>query len=350
VIPDLPGVLSADEVIASAEHLASLQVRSGMIPWHRGGHCDPWNHVESAMALDVAGLHGEAEAAYEWLATMQRDDGGWHNYYWPDGSVEEPKLDTNVCAYVATGVWHHWRCTWDRAFLDHLWPTVERAMDWVLAQRRDDGLVLWAVEADGSRTWDYSLLTGTSSIQHALRCAASVADVVAEPRPDWSLAADAMTVAVAERPDVFEPKERWAMDWYYPVLTGALTGEAAKRRLAEGWDVFAMEGKGIRCVSDEAWVTASETAECALAFAAIGDRATATDLLRWTRAHRRADGAYWTGLVYDRRREPVRFPFEEHTSYTAAAVVLAADAIAGASPASGLFIPHPIDDEDAADG
>ena len=92
------------------------------------------------------------------------------------------------------------------------------------------------------------------------------------------------------------------MDWYYPVLTGALTGEAAKARLAEGWDTFAMEGKGIRCVSDEPWVTASETAECALAYAAIGDRATATDLLAWTRCHRATTASYWTGLVYDGRR------------------------------------------------
>jgi hypothetical protein len=132
------------------------------------------------------------------------------------------------------------------------------------------------------------------------------------------------------------------MDWYYPVLTGALTGEAAKARLAEGWDLFAMEGKGIRCVSAEQWVTASETAECALAYVAIGDEATATDLLTWTRAHRREDGSYWTGLVWDPARHHVgtRFPFEEHTSYTAAAVVLAADAITGASPASSLFNPR----------
>jgi hypothetical protein len=294
------------------------------------------------MALDVAGLHDEAERAYHWLADTQRPDGSWHNYYWPDGSVEEDKLDTNVCAYVATGAWHHWRCTWERAFLDDIWPTVERALLFVLQQRRADGLALWALEADGSMPWDYALLTGTSSIQHALRCGAVLAEAIGEPRPEWNAAADVMVRAIAKRPHAFEPKTAWAMDWYYPVLTGALEGEAAKARLADGWAAFAMEGKGIRCVSTEPWVTASETAECSLAFSAIGDWDTARDLLRWTRAHRRADGSYWTGLVWDpaRHLEGTRFPFEEHTSYTAAAVILAADAIAAASPASSLFTSH----------
>ncbi|MGI9052719.1 MAG: prenyltransferase/squalene oxidase repeat-containing protein [Ilumatobacteraceae bacterium] len=344
MIPEVPGVLSAEEIATTAEHLASLQLPSGMIPWFPGGHCDPWNHVESAMALDVAGMHEVAEDAYEWMAAMQRADGSWHNYYWPDGRIEESKLDTNVCAYVATGVWHHWRCTWDRAFLDHLWPTVERALDWVLGLRRPDGLALWAIEADGWRPWRYALLTGTSSIQHALHCGVALAEVVGDPRPDWGEAGDVMAAMIANgRYEAFEPKQRWAMDWYYPVLTGALTGEDAKVRLADGWPTFAMEGRGIRCVSDEPWITASETAECALAYAAIGDLATATDLLAWTRAHRRDDCAYWTGLVYpdDPRGEPTRFPFEEVTSYTGAAVILAADAIAGASPASALFTQHP---------
>src|SRR5829696_2685247 len=172
-IPDIPGVLSADEVRATGDHLASLQLGTGMIPWFRGGHCDPWNHVEAAMALDVAGLHHEAERAYEWLAEIQRADGSWHAYYGADGSVEDPKLDTNVCAYIATGVWHHWRSTWDRGFIDNMWPTLARALDWVLDHRRADGTILWAVEPDG-RPWDYALLTGSSSIQHALRCGAAV--------------------------------------------------------------------------------------------------------------------------------------------------------------------------------
>jgi hypothetical protein len=90
-------------------------------------------------------------------------------------------------------------------------------------------------------------------------------------------------------------------------------------------------------------VTASETAECALAHVAIGDLATACDLLKWTRAHRRHDGSYWTGIVYSPGQAPVHFPFDEHTSYTAAAVILAADAITGASPGSGLFRPRLLD-------
>jgi hypothetical protein len=338
-VPHLPGVLTADEVVTSAEHLARLQTASGMIPWFPGGHCDPWNHVESAMALDVAGFHAEAERAYQWLADIQRPDGTWHNYYLPDGgrddTVEADKIDTNVCAYLATGVWHHWRCTQDRGFVDDLWPVVERGLDRVLAHRRGDGLVLWAVEADGTRTWDYALLTGSSSIQHALRCGAAVGLATGSPRPDWVDAADVMCTKIAREPLAFQPKTRWAMDWYYPVLTGAITDDAAKLRLTDGWPTFAMEGLGVRCVFDEPWVTASETAEAALAYAAIGDMATASDLLAWTRGHRREDGSYLTGIVHP---DGVVFPDDEHTSYTAAAVILAADAIAGTGSASDLFV------------
>jgi len=332
-LPDVPGVLRPEEIEETAASIADLQLPDGMIPWFPDGHCDPWNHVETAMALDVAGLHREAERAYEWLVDVQLPDGSWWNYYLPDGSVEEAKLDSNVCAYVATGVWHHWLCTWDRAFVDHLWPTVERAVDWVLGLRRADGTILWAIN-EHDRPWDYALLTGSASIAHALHCAAKLAALVNEPRPDWAAVADRLAHVVATEPDAFEPKTRWAMDWYYPVLTGALTGEAAKARLADRWDEFCMEGKGIRCVSDEPWVTASETAECAIAHAAIGDLSTAVDLLAWTRSHRRDDGAYWTGIVYPSLE---RFPFGETSAYTAAAIILAADAITGASPASSVF-------------
>jgi len=108
----------------------------------------------------------------------------------------------------------------------------------------------------------------------------------------------------------------------------------------DGWDTFAMDGRGIRCVSDEPWVTASETAECSLSFAAIGDMATATDLLRWTRA------IAATTRLQHRHRVPVAgtLPSGERSAYTGAAVILAADAICGASAGSRLFVPAPSSD------
>jgi hypothetical protein len=336
VIPELEGVVTQAEVRATADHLVSLQLDTGMIPWFPGGHCDPWNHVESAMALDVAGYHDEARRAYDWLADIQRHDGSWHAYYHFDGTIEDDKLDTNVCAYIAAGVWHHWQITGNDDFVQQMWPTVEWALEFVLAQVREDGLPLWAIESYG-RPWRYALLTGTASIQHALRCGAALGRALGRPHGNWVEAADRMARLIRTSPDSFEPKTRWAMDWYYPVLTGAMVGAEAKARMADGWDTFVMEGRGIRCVSDEPWVTASETAECALSFAAIGDTSTATELLQWTRPHRRDNGSYWTGIVHP---EGILFPFEEHTSYTAAAVLLAVDAITRTTSASDLFLRH----------
>ncbi len=332
-LPHIDGVLTADEVAATARHLLSVQLDDGMIPWFPGGHCDPWNHVESAMALDVAGCHEAAARAYSWLAGIQRPDGSWHNYYCSDGSVEETKLDTNVCAYIATGAWHHWSCTRDRNFVTDIWPVVTAALGWVLEHRRTDGTILWAVEPN-EQPWDYALLTGSSSIQHALRCGYRLGQVIGDDRSEWLEIADDLCTTISTRPEAFEPKTRWAMDWYYPALTGALSAEDGLSRLSDAWETFAMPGLGIRCVSDESWITASETAECAIAYAAVGELDRATELLGWTRRHRLDNGAYLTGIVYPQRET---FPADEHSSYTAAAVILAADAITGTSPAAEIF-------------
>ncbi|MFZ9705078.1 MAG: prenyltransferase [Ilumatobacteraceae bacterium] len=338
-----PALPTRSELLQTAQWIASLQLDNGMIPWFIGGHCDPWNHVETAMALDVMGLHDRAAQAYDWLTATQRPDGSWHNYYRSDGTIEDAKLDSNVCAYIAAGVWHHWQCTQRQDDVERWWPTVERAMEFVLNMRRKDGTILWARETDGE-PWNYALLTGCSSIRHSLHCAANVAALVGEARPLWRAAADAIDAVINHAPDSFEPKTRWAMDWYYPVLTGALIDDAAKLRLNDSWDSFFLEGeptganaRGIRCVNDEPWVTASETAECAISYAAINDHETASDLLALTTVHRNADGSYFTGIVWP---QGICFPDNEVSAYTGAAVILAADALAALSPAHQLFTQH----------
>jgi hypothetical protein len=115
-------------------------------------------------------------------------------------------------------------------------------------------------------------------------------------------------------------------------------GDAGRERLDARRDTFSYEGKGIRCVSDRPWITVAETCECALAHLAVGDRRTAEELFEWAQQFRHdEDGRYWTGTVFPQES---RFPAGERSTYTAASVVLAADALAGQSPASALFVDH----------
>jgi hypothetical protein len=315
--------------------IAEAQLADGMIPWYPGGHADPWNHVEAAMALTLGGRWAEAERAYRWLADTQHGDGSWFTYYL-HGAVEDRRLDTHVSAYVAVGAWHHYLATGDLGFLEAMFAVVEPAVGFVLGLQRPEGEVIWSVDAHGA-PGRFALLTGSSSTYLSLRCAIAAAQRLGRERPEWELAAGRLAHAVAHRPEAFEPKDRFAMDWYYPVLCGALRHGAARNRLREGWARFVVEGLGVRCVDDQVWVTAAETAECVLALDACGMDAEARLLLGWAQHLRHHDGSYWTGRVHP---QAVNFPGGERTTYTAAAVVLADQALRGVSPAAGLFRGH----------
>jgi hypothetical protein len=314
--------------VTGVDWIASVQQPDGFIPWFPGGHGDPWNHVEAAMALTAGGRIEGAEAAYGWLIGTQRPDGAWHQYY-RGGVVEEATLDANVTAYVATGVWHHFLATGDAGFLETMWPVVEGAMGFVLGLQTPRGEVIWARHADGT-PWSFALLTASSSTYASLRCAVRIAAALGHERPQWHDAAGRLQRVVATEPaGAFLPKDRWSMDWYYPVLAGAVTGDAARRRLAAGYDRFVIAGLGVRCVADKDWVTAAETAECAMAHLTAGDAGTAAQLLRWVEHLRHHDGSYFTGRVHP---QGDLFPAGERTTYSAAAVTLATAALAGAGP------------------
>ena len=179
--PDLPGLLTADQIRVTAAHIADWQLPSGMIPWFPGGHADPWTHSEAAMALAIGEHRAEAEAAYQWLVDGQRPDGSWHQYYL-EHKIEQDKLDANVIAYIATGVWHHFLLYRDQGFIESMWPVVDQAIRFVLDLQQPRGEILWARHPDGT-PWSFALLTGSSSIAHSLRCAIAIAQELGHERP-----------------------------------------------------------------------------------------------------------------------------------------------------------------------
>ena len=328
-VPEVPGILTAGQVINTGHAIAAVQQGDGSIGWP-DGHVDAWNHIECAMALSICGLRDQARRAYEWLRTSQRADGSWHKQM-PPGRTDLT-TESNHAAYCAVGVWHELLLSRDDEFAQRMWPMVKAAIEFVLGLQTPRGEIIWRRRADGSQD-SYALLAGSSSMYSSLRCAVMLAEYLAEPQPDWELAADLLAHTVARHPEAFADKSRFSMDWYYPVLGGPVRGPAARDHLDKSWDAYVVPGIGVLCVNDEPWMTGAETAELAIALEAIGDPSTALDLLEQIQLLRAPSGAYWTGWQYVNQQH---YP-DEQSSYTAAAVVLAADVLCGASEAASLF-------------
>ena len=348
-LPYVDGILAAAQVAESAASIAAMQEPSGAIPWTVGEHTDVWNHVEGAMAMLVGGQEDAAERALLWVPTMQRANGSFPMKI-VAGEVEDPRGEVNMSSYLAVGVWHHWLVRRDLGFVQQLWPSVRAALDWVVGLQLPFGGISWCEEWVDGRPHrpspDGALLAGSSSIYQSLRAGVALADLLDDPQPEWELTGGRLGHALREHRDLFMDKATYSMDWYYPVLGGAVRGDAGLELLQSRWTDFVVPGLGIHCVDTNPWVTGAETCELAMALDAVGDHRRALRLLADVQHLRESDGRYWTGWVYEDGRahegEPrdVYWPVE-HTTYTAAAVILAVDAlgeVAGHSSAgSGIM-------------
>ena len=126
-----------------ADFIVETQLPSGAIPWYRGGVTDPWDHVECAIALSLAGRFDSAGAAYGWSRDAQNPDGSWYSSYVDDRPQDLVK-DTNFASYIATGMWFHYLASEDIGFLHRLWPIAERGVDFAVHSQRPTGEIPWA--------------------------------------------------------------------------------------------------------------------------------------------------------------------------------------------------------------
>jgi hypothetical protein len=328
------------------ERILELQRGDGAIPWFDEGVVDPWNHTEAAMGLIVAGHFEAAARAFAFLADTQLTDGSWRGGFGAMVPIQDGRFvkgapvklvrDTNFCAYPATGLWHHFLVTGDAEFLGRHFPMIERAIDWVLSWQSTHGELRWAAD-DPETPEEDSLLAGSCSVYKSLECAIYLARRAGQERPDWEVARSRLGAAIRDKPWRFDrmwaPKSHFAMDWYYPVLVGALEGEAARARIRSRYAEFVIAGVGCRCVSGVPWVTVAESAELAIALARIGLSHEAQEIFAWQHKWRDEAGAYWMG---HQSAENMPWP-SERPAWTAGAMLLAADTLHGFTPAARLF-------------
>ena len=228
----------------------------------------------------------------------QREDGSWPMKIVVD-RVEDASGDTNMSAYLAVGVWHHWLVRRDETFVRRFWPVVRRALDFVVGMQLPFGGIAWSQEGGpGGRVNEEALLAGSSSIYHALKAGIALAELVDEPQPGWELAAGRLRHALEEHRDLFLDKSTFSMDWYYPILNGRVRGQQALDLLASRWDDFVVDGLGCRCVDSNNWMTGAETCELVMALDNIGDRDRAMKVFADMLHTRHESGLYWTGWVF----------------------------------------------------
>ena len=331
-----PGFFPKEYFAATAGSIASVQLNSGAIPWFEGHLTDPWDHIEAAMGLTVGGHIQRARQAYLWLAGQQEPDGGFWPAYEDALPLDTSRKESHHPPYLATGLWHYYLCTRDRDLIAELWPCVRQALDFACSLQSRHGEIAWALKPDGT-ICDDALVTGNSSIFKSLECGLLLGQELGQDMTEWRAARERLGQALRGRPERFDrtwdSKARYSMDWFYPILAGALPGPDARQRLRERWDEFIVHSVGCRCVTDQPWVTVAESCELVMALLGSSRRSLASHIFSWLHINRTDHGAYWTGY----QTELDIFWPDQCPTWTSGAVLLAADALALATPAARLF-------------
>lgn len=95
-------------------------------------YCWPRDAVYEAWALDSCGYHAEARHFYRWCQRTQMWDGVWYQNHYTDGRRHWAGLQVDQIPSVIWGAWEHFQLTGDHTFLVDMWPTIERAAEFVV--------------------------------------------------------------------------------------------------------------------------------------------------------------------------------------------------------------------------
>jgi hypothetical protein len=329
MLEDIQGLIQSQ-----ADFIIRQQLPAGAIPWYRGGITDPWDHVESAIALDLSGHFHESSLAYKWMRETQNADGSWYFSYQND-KPQDLTRDTNFSTYIATGMWFHYLSTRDLDFAGYMWPAVEKGIDFALSLQQPGGEVYWGL-SENNKVWPGAILTACSSTWLSIKCGVRLARSLGVDKPDWDRASRRLARAIKEHPDRFdrlgEDKSGHAMTWYYPILVGLLKGKQAEARISGGWPDFIIDGWGCKCFADRQSVCVAETFELILALTRMGAKDKAKTVLDWVSQFRDSDGVFYREAYWPQReirRSELGAEAPEKNTWTSAAAILAMVALYG---------------------
>jgi len=156
-------------------------------------YCWPRDAVYLAWALDRCGYHDEAAHFYEWCRRTQMHDGLWYQNHYTDGRRHWSGIQVDQVGSVIWGAWQHFQLTGNRQFLVEMWPTLQRAADYVISRVHPEVKLVYSEQDLWEETGGYLTYTNAACVA-GLQSAASVAREMGRETDAtrWRTAAEAL--------------------------------------------------------------------------------------------------------------------------------------------------------------
>ena len=331
--------MNPDKVVTQIKNLGEFiknnQNSDGSIPSTDEGEHDHWDHLESAMGLAISGFRDEFEAALDWSKSNQNPDGSWYELYSSSSPIEMNK-QSNHASYFAVALFCHYLLYKDHIYINSMQEPLTRCLSFISSLQSKSGAIIWNIDEKGNKDFDY-LLTGNSSIAKSIQSALHLYKVIGEETNLLKELLINLTDAIKNPSNKFDKKKdrsRFSMDSYYPVLSGVLDKSEETKYIKQTLEKFYVSDLGIKCVSDQPWVTVAETCEFVIALMKVDEKDLAKKLLTDVIQISDENMIPYMGWQY---KEKFFWP-EEQPNWTAGAEILAFDAVYKYSTASEIFL------------
>jgi hypothetical protein len=324
-----------DIFLRIAQSIKTNQLDSGAIPSNADLSHDPWDHIEAIMGLNFLNDKESSDLAFKWLKNNQNKDGSWYAKYSNNDPIELNK-PTHFGPYISVAALHYYKIFSDKDKLLELWETIDSAIDFSLNLQGSNGTIPWSVDKNNQIENDF-LLTGASSILKSLECAIAISKILDfDANKKWTKAYELLAYAIKNPKGLFDKtidRSRFSMDWYYPIISGVLSDSEKDKYIKKIYKDFYIEGIGVKCVVEEPWVTVAETSEFIVSLVISNKIEEAKKLLIEVMNISDLNDIPYMGWQYE---ENIFWP-EEKPSWTAAALILAADSIYDFSSGSDIL-------------
>ena len=319
------------------KYIKNRQHECGAIPSDDDGFHDPWDHIESIMGLSFSKEHAASKLAFLWLIKNQNSDGSWFAKY-KNGVAIEKNKPTHFGPYISVAALHFYKIFLDKVFLKELWPSIESAINFSLNLQIKNGTIPWSIDKYGEIEEDF-LITGSSSILKSIECGLAISKILKKDKDlkSWIKSYEQLSEAIKNpvgKFDLIKDRKRFSMDSYYPILSGSLDQNEMKPYLDKIFKDFYVKKIGIKCVVEEPWVTVAETSEFIISLMISGYQDKARKLLIDLMNITDENKIPYMGWQFE---ENIFWPNEKPT-WTAAALIIAADTVLNFSNASNLFL------------